>query len=123
MIQTYGKSGRPLDADGEPDSDPLGVSEGEVVGPTVGGADGLGGPAGGEGVELGPDPQPDTARATSHTNARVPSAAREPSCPPFAAYPLRPPPNNVPKTPRMMSCPRRELATLPPVRIAVSIVR
>jgi hypothetical protein len=76
MIQTYGKSGRPLDADGEPDSDPLGVSEGEVACPTVGCADGLGGPGGGEGAELGPDPQPDTARATSHTNAS--SALRGP---------------------------------------------
>ena len=33
-----------------------------------------------------------------------------------------PPPNSVPKTPRMMSWPSREVTTLPPVRMAVSIV-
>ena len=36
---------------------------------------------------------------------------------------LLPPPNRVPKTPRTRSCPSREVTTLPPVRIAVSIVR
>ncbi len=33
-----------------------------------------------------------------------------------------PPPNSVPKTPRMMSWPSREVTTLPPVRMALSIV-
>src|SRR6188474_47894 len=69
MIQTYGKSGRPLDPDGEPDGDPIGGGDWGVAGPTVGGADGLREAGPGEATGLGPDPQPDTARATSHTNA------------------------------------------------------
>src|SRR4051794_25895242 len=41
--------------------------------------------------------------------------------PPYVYF--RPPPNSVPKTPRMMSWPMRDVAPLPPVRIALSIER
>ena len=124
MIQTYGKSGRPLDVEAEPDGEPGADVGTDPVGASVAGGDGIRDGAADVDGEPDPVPQPSTARATSHTTNASGGGllGRGSVMSPFRRYRLRPPPKSVPKTPRMMSCPRREVMTLPPVRIAVSIV-
>ena len=69
-----------------------------------------------DGVRVAPIAQ----SAVAPARRRRPVRARRPAVRPCSA--LFPPPNSVPKMPRTMSWPSRDVTTLPPVRIAVSIV-
>ena len=108
MIQTYGKSGRPVAVDGDPEAgelDGLADADAEGVGADVVGGDADGDVAAVADGEPEPGPHPIRDSATSHAmnGSGALRGPRTANVPPFAAYPLRPPPNNVPNTPRMMS--------------------